>query len=534
MQPSELTRTQWHRGQLLAFSGLDGPTDYEEGLVARTIDSPPGLEIKYPVECRIDFECTISGEVAFYGDCFRFVSAGEEVRGCLLDAHHLLIGTACRVNQVPAGLKVITRGNRTLIGAASHFDAARIDADPDSAWAARTAWLSGQNFEPDSPQGKRTLQRALSLMKTQVCSPEGLLQRRWTTPDRWPHKDMWLWDSAFHAIGWRHVDPALAMEMIEAVFDGQRADGFIPLRASPLKTEPVMTQPPVLAYGAKKVVEITGDWNWIARLFPKLCAYVEWDLANRDSDGAGLAEWFIEEHPTCRSGESGMDNSPRFDGALQLDAVDFNAFLANECEVLSGFARHLGNPVAEKRWGHAHRELCRIINERLWSPEHHFYCDLDPATEKHTPVFSSAGFLPLLCGAASEDQALWLGRHLDDPEMFKTNFPVASIAVRNRDFYAKDMWRGPSWININWLIAEGFARYGMEAQAEAIRTSTRREIERCVEKFGVFFEYFDDRGEVEPPELLRKGVCAPEESPYHQVIHDFGWTAALYVDLLAR
>jgi neutral trehalase len=118
--------------------------------------------------------------------------------------------------------------------------------------------------------------------------------------------------------------------------------------------------------------------------------------------------------------------------------------------------------------------------------------------------------------------------------MFETAVPVASIAVKNREYYAKDMWRGPVWMNMNWLIAEGLERYGMIEEAETIRALTRGEIERTVEKYGVFFEYFDDRGEVEPPALLRKGQCAPEVSPYNQVMHDFGWTATLYVDLLAQ
>ncbi len=59
-----------------------------------------------------------------------------------------------------------------------------------------------------------------------------------------------------------------------------------------------------------------------------------------------------------------------------------------------------------------------------------------------------------------------------------------------------------------------------------------KEIEQSCERFGTLFEYFDDRREIDPPALLRKGSCAPEVSPYHQVIHDYGWTATLYVDLV--
>ena len=88
------------------------------------------------------------------------------------------------------------------------------------------------------------------------------------------------------------------------------------------------------------------------------------------------------------------------------------------------------------------------------------------------------------------------------------------------------------WVNINWLIAHGFDRYGMSHIAAKLRTQTTGCIEKFCEKFGVSFEYYDDRNEVDPPALLRKGQCAPDQSPYHQVFHDYGWTATLYVDMV--
>ncbi len=116
--------------------------------------------------------------------------------------------------------------------------------------------------------------------------------------------------------------------------------------------------------------------------------------------------------------------------------------------------------------------------------------------------------------------------------MFATAVPIPSIAVRDTEHYSKDMWRGPMWVNINWFIARGLERYGCNAEASALKATTVAEIERTCGKFGTFFEYFDDRREVEPPQLLRKGVCAPELNPYRQVMHEFGWTATLYVDLI--
>jgi hypothetical protein len=72
----------------------------------------------------------------------------------------------------------------------------------------------------------------------------------------------------------------------------------------------------------------------------------------------------------------------------------------------------------------------------------------------------------------------------------------------------------------------------MTRTADRIRRATLDEIERQFATYATFFEYYDDRKQLDPPELPRKGRCAPEESPYHQVLFDYGWSATLYVDMV--
>jgi hypothetical protein len=223
-------------------------------------------------------------------------------------------------------------------------------------------WLNSIDL-PNMPNTrKQTVSKALSMLKTQVYAPEGRIKSRWTTPDRWPHKQMWLWDSAFHAIGLRRVDIQLARETIEAMLDTQEENGFIPLCANPEENH-FYTQPPVLVLAAAMVDEIAPDNEWLRKIYPALAEYIKWDLANRDSDGGGLVEWAIENNVTCRSGESGMDNSPRFDSAGRLDAVDFNAFLSHECELLAGFAARLGMKEETVFWQDKHNTLNNLIND---------------------------------------------------------------------------------------------------------------------------------------------------------------------------
>lgn len=520
----------WHTGTILALSHLDGPTDYQHGLVARAVAG--GIDIVLPglAELRFGFLPDSVREVRMASDWFEVIGMdGLLVRGVIVDAHHLLTEGLLEVKTCATTVRCLRLGERLLAGSAGRFSEELLTVDIEDALAAKGRWLEGRHLPENCPEPRRrALLRALSQMKGQLCSPEGLIARPWTTPDRWPHRDIWLWDSVFHAAGWRHVDAELAGQMIEAVLDLQAPDGFVPHRASPLKCSSI-TQPPVLALGVELVFEKTKRLDWLEKLYPKLAAYVDWNARHRDSDGDGLLEWHIDATPESRSGESGMDNSPRFDDALLLGAPDFNAYQANEYEVLSRFARLLGREDDARQWRARQIELCALINRRLWSEEHGLYLDYNPATGRLSDVRASSGFLPLLCGAPDVRQAKRLAAHLENPETFGTPFPIPSVAADDSIHYSKDMWRGPAWISVNWLVARGLRRYGLDAVADNLVRKTLVKLERAVERWGTFFEYFDDRAEVEPPFLLRKRKNIPGTFP-HQAIEDFGWSATLYVD----
>ncbi len=521
----------WGEGQLLAFSGIDGKTDFENGLVLRTSRGSYGMDIKLPGTGKINFGGKPSG-ILLAGDFF--ILNGGKIKGAYIDAYHLLIQGNCIVEHNDQNTVSISESDKTLIGSKKFFKPSLINKDIDSVVASRSKWLAGIKIPKKvTPRTRKTLFKAFSQMKTQVYSPEGRIRHYWTTPDRWPHRQMWLWDSVYHAIGLRHLDMDLARDAILALFDTQKKDGMISHMMKPSSSSEV-TQPPIIAIGLRLLDEKSSEKKTIRKLYPKLKKYIEWDLANRDSDGAGLCEWFIEGSVNCRCGESGLDNSSRFDCAQKLDATDFNSYLALECEIMAEFAKISGHHRDIEYWKKLHRKICGLINERLWSEKKGFYFDFNLKEKNLSEIYAVSGFLPLICGAPSKKQAEKLVEHLNNPKTFGTPFRVPSIARCNQEHYSKDMWRGPTWIATNWLIIRGLERYGFMAEARKLKKETLCELEKQYMKHGTFFEFYDDRKQVDPPELLRKGKNAPGESPYHQVIFDYGWSATLYVDLVLR
>lgn len=523
----------WGGGQLLAFSGVDGPTPYRDSLVCRTSFAGTGLLVKIPGEAELHFGDGAPRQVFLSGDAFDLHHAGGRTRGAFLDACHLLIEGPCQVRACDASLSLAARGPLTLVAAAARCKPELLAADLDAAFRERLRWILALP-KPPALEGlaRKTFWKCLSVIKTCLYSPEGRLRHFYATPDRWPHRGLWLWDSAFTAIGLRHLDARLAREAISAVLDVQHPDGQVQISYFHRPERIEYTQPPTLALAAQLVYRSEPRKKWLAELFPRLAAYLEWDLKHRDVDGDGLLEWKIEPNAACRCGESGWDNSPRFDAAKPLNATDFNAFLARECEALADFARVLGKPREERKWSAHCRRLRRLMNRKLWSERLGLYVDAPAGSGEPQPWLTAAGFLPLLCKAPSKKQAQRLARHLHDPDTFATALPVATMSPAHREHYSKDMWRGPVWVNVNWCIIRGFERYGMREEADRLRRLTLAAIEKYYARYGVIFEFFDDADRVPPPELLRKRRNDPRQW-IHQVIHDYTWTATLYLDLLA-
>jgi len=192
----------------------------------------------------------------------------------------------------------------------------------------------------------------------------------------------------------------------------------------------------------------------------------------------------------------------------------FNAILIKSNEALIELYQILGDNHEKietlKSW---QEKAKNRFEEKLYHEELGSYVYYDLRNEKQIAYCTSSTFTPLFAGIPSKERANKL------VERFKQNFGsedlflCASFDPKSMYFNPKKYWRGPVWINLNWLIYRGLKRYGYVQLAERIKKETINYIEHHG-----FYEYFDARKEMF------------DNSAYGG--KNFSWSAALTLDLL--
>ncbi|GAA3241922.1 MGH1-like glycoside hydrolase domain-containing protein [Actinocorallia longicatena] len=413
-----------------------------------------------------------------------------------------------------------------------------------------------------------------------------VLDANWTgaatvpSPGLYPHQ--WSWDSAFVCMGLaRHRHERAEQELV-SLFRGQWESGMLPhivfnggverhayfpgpelwrsgeqSRAPGDAETSGITQPPLHAFAALRLYRAAADHdrgrNFLRAIWPGLLAQHAYLARHRDLGGAGLAA-------ICHPWESGLDNSPAWDrplAALQLPpasyaparlpralptGVDydryvwlvttfrdtgyadghlrddhpfvvedplFNATYLASTHALAELAGIIGADPEPHR--EAARRIHEALNDRLWDPDHACFRPLDLRTGKQIPVATISSFGPLL----DPDLPAAAVRGLVDLLLSArfagaAGYPVPTCDIQAPSFDRAAYWRGPTWINTNWLLWTGASAQGLQVIADLLYGSTLRLIRQS--GFREYFDPFDGTG---------RGS------------HDFSWSAALVLDLLA-
>ena len=551
----------WGEGAIFAFSGMDGQTNVVSEFVATYWREPYGLLFHTPRRRILDIALRTRGKVRVAtGDVYAVeTNVGDLV--VAYSAWHTIIGTmpaAAKMTllmetggeaeyrdpvwvsddpehgDVLAGLQERTRfalAYGTTLDEARERAIEGLAQDVDKVVAAR---LAPYVALPDlgDPVRNRLLRKAFSVMRVNSLAPEGAIARHWSTPDRVPHKHMWLWDTVFHTLAMNRLRPELSWEWLGAMLEVQRADGMIPHMNTVAGRGSRITQPPILAWGVWESYLALPDKDHLREALPRLEAYLTWDAGHRDTNGNGLLEWFIEGDVRSRSGESGLDNSPRFDGAILLDAVDFSVFAARDMACVARIARELGDTDKAASWDGRARDMSARIHEYLWNADDRFYYDRD-VEGGWSRVRAVTGFLPLLLGDLPAERVAPLVDALRDPRHFGTAFPVPSVAASHPG-HSTDMWRGATWLNLNYLVHLGLRMHGRGEDARWLAERSLAYVSKYYQQYGVLFEFFDSADRRPPVACDRKG---PHVEPYDlrrkmDSIRDYHWTAAITVVLL--
>ncbi|WP_199089643.1 trehalase family glycosidase [Bosea sp. ASV33] len=393
----------------------------------------------------------------------------------------------------------------------------------------------------------------------------------YTVPTDRLYPFQWNWDSAFVAMGWVTFDAERAWREIERLLEGQWPDGLVPQIVFHAPSDDYfpgpdvwgvthkpptsgIPQPPVLATAVRFVLERHGAaGNERARtIYPKLVLNHLWWQRARDPEATGLVA-------TLHPWETGMDNSPAWDAALErvptetkteirrrdtghidpafrprgieyqrfIHLVDLfretawnarrmletspfkvadvgtNAILLRAERDLLALAEQFGS-AAEREAIAARIARKEIVLAGLWDDTLGHYLSRDLIGGNLIPVRTSAGFLPVFAGLHGHARELaerlesWRARGI---ALVPSTDPDAAT------FEPQRYWRGPVWAVVNWMIAQGLREAGEGATAASVAGETRRLIGEAG-----FSEYFNP--------IDRAGIGG----------ETFSWTAA--IDLL--
>ncbi|MCP4681165.1 MAG: DUF547 domain-containing protein [Desulfobacterales bacterium] len=328
-----------------------------------------------------------------------------------------------------------------------------------------------------------------------------------------------------------------------------------------------ITMPPVHATACLYIYKQAKDRilakDFLKKMFPRLMESHRYLYRDRDPDDSGLV--FIR-HPW----ESGLDNSPAWDEPLRRISVNkselpryerkdlkhsvpadqrptddeydryiylvdlFRRLAYNEEDIYRSCPFLIQDIMFNSILCKANRDLKEIgsilnkntteinewitlskqaISKDLWCDVCQKFESFDLTAEGHIHTATSSSFMPLFAGAASESQAETLYNTINSLSFCALHqgncFTIPNYDMTKKDFDPKNYWRGPVWININWMIAQGLKNYGYQEKADEMK----QDIIQLPVRFG-FHEYFDSH--------TGKGYGSDS----------FSWTAALFIDLV--
>jgi len=348
------------------------------------------------------------------------------------------------------------------------------------------------------------------IMRAGLISTRFYTTREAMTPSMIHYVGVWQWDAYFHALAYRHLDMHLAQDQIRILLDHQREDGMIPdavhdegaVTHLNFPVDADVTKPPLLAWAAWKLYEQGNDREFLNEIYEPIVRWNDWWFEKNDLDGNGLCEY---HHPFS----SGLDDSPLWDDGVPVESPDLNTYLYLQQDCLSKIARVIGLDSDAEIWQKRAQAMAQRMIDVTWDAN----AGLFWATRNGSRVNVRTPFnlFPLITGQMPFDIAARLVAHLTDEHQFWSRYPVPSVAMDDPKYDPNQMWRGPTWVNVNYLLIEGLQRSGYPDLARELR---KRTLELICGQDDIYEYYHPESGE-NPPNAAST----------------FGWSSAVFIDL---
>lgn len=374
----------------------------------------------------------------------------------------------------------------------------------------QTRWRNWFNAVPPVlDEYRKQYEYAWWVMAVGLINSRFYFTREGMIPSKIHYVGVWHWDQFFHALAYRHIDSKLAEDQLRILLDHQREDGMIPdavhdegiVTHLDFPVDADVTKPPLIAWTALKLYEKSGHLDFLEEIYEPIQRWHNW-WENYNRDKSGLYEY---HHPFS----SGLDDSPLWDMGMPVIAPDLNTYLVIQKESLGRIAELLGETSDAQRYRHNADQHMKLMMEMLWDEEMGIFHSL--YKNQRIPVFSLFNLLPIFTGRLPDNINQRLIEHLTDPTKFWTEWPLPTVAIDDPKFDAMQMWRGPVWVNINYLFVDGLRRVGQTELADEL---ARKTLAMIMEHQDIY-EYYNPL----------TGERPPKAAPI------FGWTSAVFIDL---
>ena len=114
--------------------------------------------------------------------------------------------------------------------------------------------------------------------------------------------------------------------------------------------------------------------------------------------------------------------------------------------------------------------------DALWDDELGWYRPYDTLARRPVGPATSTGLVALWAGCADSR----VQRMMERVDSWRASFPspIPTSQPDDPSFDPIRYWRGPVWVLTNWLVADGLDQAGCTDRAAALRSDTRRLVER--------------------------------------------------------